>query len=406
MTGSGSSDDDARELDPLADGYVRLALAIGRHDARFVDAYFGPPAWRKEAARREARPPGELLDEGRALLERTRAARPSQRRTFLEKQIVAVVVFLRRLSGETPSLAEETRLLYDIEVPVLRTEELEAERAALESLLPGRGDLYSRVRAFRDRFIVPADRLESVVASCHDIVRERTRARLALPPGEGLEIEFTPGHPWSAYHWYEGSFRSRIEINTDLTHELGYLLTILSHEGYPGHHVHSSLTEARCVRSRGWREFTISLLFSPQIVVSEGLAIVGDSVIMTPAERLAIVRDALAPLAGLEGLDFETYLGVTEAGKSLYRANAEAGRRFLEGEADQEEFVSFLIRYALNKEDFARRSIDFARTYRSYMFAYATGEDLVLKRIGQGADRAARYFELLGAPVTPSDLAA
>ena len=33
----------------LAERYVKLVLAIGPHDADYVDAYYGPPEWRTEA---------------------------------------------------------------------------------------------------------------------------------------------------------------------------------------------------------------------------------------------------------------------------------------------------------------------------------------------------------------------
>ena len=42
----------APPVDPLraiAERYVRLVLAVGQHDADYVDAYYGPPEWRKEA---------------------------------------------------------------------------------------------------------------------------------------------------------------------------------------------------------------------------------------------------------------------------------------------------------------------------------------------------------------------
>ncbi len=40
------------QLDPIAEQYVRLGLALGEHDSDYVDAYFGPPEWRQEAAAR------------------------------------------------------------------------------------------------------------------------------------------------------------------------------------------------------------------------------------------------------------------------------------------------------------------------------------------------------------------
>ena len=36
-------------MDQLAEQYVRLVLAVGQHDADYVDAYYGPPEWRTQA---------------------------------------------------------------------------------------------------------------------------------------------------------------------------------------------------------------------------------------------------------------------------------------------------------------------------------------------------------------------
>ncbi len=35
--------------DTIAEGYVKLVLAVGQHDADYVDAYYGPPEWKKAA---------------------------------------------------------------------------------------------------------------------------------------------------------------------------------------------------------------------------------------------------------------------------------------------------------------------------------------------------------------------
>jgi hypothetical protein len=39
----------AAEVDKLAESYVKLVLAMGQHDADYVDAFYGPKEW-KEAA--------------------------------------------------------------------------------------------------------------------------------------------------------------------------------------------------------------------------------------------------------------------------------------------------------------------------------------------------------------------
>ena len=46
-------------LDSIARDYVRLSLAIGLKEDGYIDAYYGPPAWR-DAAKADRRPLGEL----------------------------------------------------------------------------------------------------------------------------------------------------------------------------------------------------------------------------------------------------------------------------------------------------------------------------------------------------------
>src|SRR5215217_7154442 len=41
-------------MTPLAERYVKLVLALGEHDAGYVDAYYGPEAWKRQAATEKA----------------------------------------------------------------------------------------------------------------------------------------------------------------------------------------------------------------------------------------------------------------------------------------------------------------------------------------------------------------
>ena len=42
-------DTQAARMNGIAERYVKLVLALGQHDADYVDAYYGPPEWKKEA---------------------------------------------------------------------------------------------------------------------------------------------------------------------------------------------------------------------------------------------------------------------------------------------------------------------------------------------------------------------
>src|SRR5919112_1037870 len=51
----------------IAESYARLVLAVGQHDADYVDAYYGPPEWRAEAEARK-RPLPEIRSEAEMLI--------------------------------------------------------------------------------------------------------------------------------------------------------------------------------------------------------------------------------------------------------------------------------------------------------------------------------------------------
>jgi hypothetical protein len=82
----------------------------------------------------------------------------------------------------------------------------------------------------------------------------------------------------------------------------------------------------------------------------------------------------------------------------------EAARLLLDDGRPAEEVAAFLVRHWLVSEDRARKSIEFIRTYRSYVFNYTVGEDLARRYVGAGSERTERFFALLQRPATPSGL--
>src|SRR5262245_16805882 len=61
-------------LTPIAEAYVRLALAVGVHDPDYVDAFYGPAEW-KTAADSAKIPVSEIRTRAAALLDSLRAVK-------------------------------------------------------------------------------------------------------------------------------------------------------------------------------------------------------------------------------------------------------------------------------------------------------------------------------------------
>lgn len=402
-----------------AETYVRLVLALGRHDAAFVDAYYGPPSLRDDVAR-DAWALADI-DKRAAVLEvdlRRLPALPDDapdaelhalRRAYLARQLNALRARIGMLQGRRYPFDEESRELYDAVAPRNDEAAFQGTLDALAARLGGTGDLPARYAAFRQAFVIPPDRLDAVFTAAIGECRRRTAAHVALPPGETFTVAYVTGKPWSGYNWYKGRFTSLIEVNTDLPVYIDRAIDLACHEGYPGHHVYNSLLEQHLVQERGWIEFSVYPLFSPQSLIAEGTANYGIQVAFTDAERRAFERETLFPLAGLDPRRVDEYYDVQALARQLSYAGNEAARGYLDGRMDAARAADWLVRFAMNTPAQAAQRVKFFDAYRSYVINYNLGEDLVKAYVERraGDDPAARwevFTRLLSSPRLPSNL--
>ena len=401
-------------LDSSAEQYVKLVLAVGEHDGNYVDAYYGPEAWAKEAKAAKV-PLPEIASRAAALVKAVEAVpAPSEpllamRRRFLLTQLSALSARVRMLSGERLKFNEESQALYDA-VDRNHTEaEFQAVLTELETLVPGQGSLTERLERFRKDFVIPKDKLDAVFRAAIEESRRRTLKHVTLPARETFTLEYVTGKPWGGYNWFKGNATSLIQINTDLPIFISRAIDLAAHEGYPGHHVYNALLEQHLVRERGWVEFTVYPLFSPMSLIAEGSANYGIDVAFPDAE--AYLRDVLFPLAGLDSKRAADYVRVEELTAKLSYAGNEAARQYLDGTLSRDAAREWLVRYGLMSPERATQRMSFIDTYRAYVINYNLGQDLVKQYVerqaGPGATPTRRwevFRELLSSPRLPSDL--
>jgi hypothetical protein len=240
--------------------------------------------------------------------------------------------------------------------------------------------------------------------------RARTLAHIALPPNESFTVEYVTNKPWGGYNWFKGNFHSVIQVNTDLPIFIDRAVDLAAHEGYPGHHVYNSLLEKNLVRDRGWMEFSVYALFSPQSLIAEGTANFGrDVAFPTKAERMKFEKEVLFPAAGIDPKRADEYYAVQDLMKDLNYAVNEAARRLINGEIDEKAAAEWLQKYAVMEPPRAQQRVKFIQRYRSYVINYNLGEDMVRRYIEKrsGADPDKRWSEfgkLLASPRLPSSL--
>ena len=405
-------------MNTLAERYVRLALSLGQHDADYVDAYYGPEPWRTEALA-EKLSLADIQSRADALVRELQMARPPEsademvrlRHTYLTTQLRSLRARASMVGGARMTFDEESRALYDAVAPMHTEAELQALLASLEAVLPGQGSLIDRLEAFRTRFVIPRDRLDATFQAAITGCRERTQQYVQLPGNESFTVEYVTGKSWSGYNWYQGNYRSLIQVNTDLPIYVDRAIDLACHEGYPGHHAYNVLIEKNLVRDRGWWEYSVVPLFSPQALIMEGTANYGIEVAFPKADRLEFERRVIFPAARLNPADVTPYYEVMDLVARLSYAGNEAARRYLNGEINASQAADWLAKYGLYSRPRAEQRVKFIDQYRSYVINYNLGKDMVAAHVETlaGADwtparRWQQFLRLISSPRLPSGL--
>jgi hypothetical protein len=401
-------------LDDAARAYVRMALEIGTHEKDYVDAYYGPPEWRTEA---EAHPRSiaELKAEAGRIHTALDAIDPAplqalelKRHAWLIAHVASAETRLDMIGGARLPFLEEAQRLFGLRPRLRPLESYDPALARIEALVPGEGPLSERVEAFRNRYMMPKDRLTAVMDAAIAECRKRTLAHLALTENERFTMELVNGQPWSADNWYKGDNLSLIQINTDLPIAVDRAIGLGCHEGYPGHHV-QGMNNERLYRDRGWVEFAIAPLYAPSSPLNEGGADFGVDLAFPREERLAFETETLYPLAGLDPATAPALQALRDAMRDLSGARLTIAAMYLDGELDRERALELTQRYQLMSRARAEQSLAFTDRYRSYVINYSAGEDVIrayVERSGGAADAQwAAYERIMSELMLPADLA-
>ena len=401
-------------LDSIARDYVKLQLAIGEKEEGYIDAYYGPPEWQAEAktdgstSAALAQRAGVLTVRLKSLADGRLDPLERRRRDFLLAQLKAASTRLAMIQGAKLPFADEAEALFGVRPELKPLSHYDPILARLERLVPGKGPLAERVDSFQERFTVPGDRLKPVFDSAIAECRRRTLEHIPLPAKERFTLEFVTGKSWGGYNWYKGDSTSLIQVNTDLPTRIGRAVDLGCHEGYPGHHVYNALLEEKLARGRGWVEYMVYPLYSPQSFIAEGSANYGIELAFPGDQKIRFETEVLYPLAGLSTRDAAAFAALQESMKDLAGARFTIARDYLEGRIDRPRAVELVQKYQLVSRARAEQSVRFTEQYRSYVINYGLGLDMVRAHVElAGPSQAARWTrmeKILSEPTLPSDL--
>ena len=422
LTGCGQSEEEADKnltLSQIGERYVKLMLRVGQYDSDFIDAYYGPDNLRPDSIadnQKENLPTDELVWEIHHLIHLLEDIDYSKfdeldiaHTAFLMKQLTAAKIKVSILGGSKFNFDEESKMLYDAIAPIHPNEYFDSLLIELDKALPGEGTIQERYKNFTDNFVIPKAKLDEAFKIALAEARKRTADKLDLPGEENFELEYVTDKSWSGYNWYQGGYRSIIQINTDFPVYVDRVIDLASHEGYPGHHVYNLMLEKHLVRGKGWVDFSVYPLFSPQSLIAEGSANFGIEMVFPGKERVEFEKNVIYPLAGLDSSQAELYSYIQMLREKLDYAGNEAARNYLNGEITREEAAACLEKYNLSSPERALQRTRFFDQYRSYVINYNLGKDLVKEYITRksGDDLKKRwevFEELLSSPKTASML--
>ena len=239
-----------------------------------------------------------------------------------------------------------------------------------------------------------------------DEARRRTLRLIDLPEGESLDLQVVEDKPYGAANWYLGNYRSRLELNISRPMNLFGLVYQMAHEGYPGHHAEFSIKESGIYRATGCVEQSLSLI-GPQLVISEGLALLASEIIFSAQELADWAAEHLLPLVELDPTEVDL-LRLIEGSRSFMLDDIGSNLELLlESGQSQAQALDYALAYTPYSFELLEKFCSFSKSplMRIYTFAYSQGKKL-LRPLMQ-SERCKEYLcRLLSEQTVPEDVRA
>lgn len=391
--------------------YIMLVLRIGKvireRTGEILYDYYGDRQLEEQIEKEELLSGEVLLFEALALAEDL----PGQgfeehRRLYLDKQLTALEMVCRRLCGAKSTLKEEAGRYFGLEVEWI-PEAIFAEALSIyDKALPGRGDIRKRLARHRKKYELSrgkASLLPELMQQAVKETRRRTGKLIGLPEEEQTEILPITDKPVKAMAQYMGNYKSAIMVNTGLPFYLPELLSVVSHEGYPGHIAEIVLKEEYLIKRKGYLEQQVGFLLTPPFVISEGIALLAMQSVFDRGEAELWMNSNIYTGFGLEA-DSSDLLAIQKATDLLRGAWCNAALLLDEGRTVSEA-VRYITKNTLHTEEQAGYAVkSLQRPFcEAYIFTYYYGRKL-LEPILSGPQKQEKLKGLLTEQTCISDL--
>lgn len=391
--------------------YILLVLRIGKAiQSQTQDVLYdlyGQPQLEAQVANENVWSAEELMRETSSLMNSLPIQGfDTRREVYLSKILAALETTCRRLTGIKLSLREEALRYFDIDIEWIPESIFEEALTLYEKALPGKGSIRERLINYNNHYELMKDKAYLLPELIQYTVKEtckRTSYIMELPSGAKAKIQPITDKPVKAMAQYLGNYNSTIFINTSIPFNISELLSIVSHEGYPGHIAEFILKEEYLVKRKGYIEQQVGFLLTPPYVISEGIALMALKNTFAPGEAEQWMADHIYPKLGIEG-DSTDLLTVQKA-KDLLRGVLCNAAFLMEEGRPINEVINYVMKYTLCSEEQAYYSIKVLQRpfCESYIFTYYHGR-ILLESALYGPNSNINLKRLLTEQITISDL--
>ena len=358
-------------LDQIAEEYVELMLAKIPHDPWDIYGYLDGPRGKRTAPidrnrtiylytpipqykdRSVAEIHGEAAKSCRELDELAKENN-TPRVNFLRSHMNSLKMRTEMLLGAQFSFQEMTRGLYGLTAPEYPEEMFADVLDELNQVLPGKGSLLERVESFRQKMVVPSNKLAATMTSAveafHDIAVERmgitkdSAPRLSFygfgPHRKGLELDgYVYDWEWDRINW-------EIVFSTDHAFAIDDIISFSCHEVEPGHLTFIGL-RTKAAYENGCPELAVIAQFNESSAFIEGAARMSIDLCLPGEELFAFERDLLFPLAGIDKGLAECLPAWHKFRKATNFAKLVLERNRWDGKWSKEEGIAWMKQYML-----------------------------------------------------------
>jgi hypothetical protein len=301
------------KLDVIAKDFVRLTLEAGEREPGYVDAYYGPADWATAAKAKPREVPALRAEADRlaAALKAVdgKALSPDEvrRKAFLAGQVKAAQTRLAMLAGVKFSFQDEAEGLFGVRPPIKPLSAYDPDPGQDRQAGPRRG----RPGDPRHRLPGPLHHPDRPAGAGDEGGDRRVQGAHGSPhrPAQGRALRPLVRHQ-------EALERLQLVQGRRPQPDRGQHRP--AHPDQPRRRpgLPRGLSGPPCAerpagreadQGKGWVEFSVYPLFSPQSLIAEGSANYGIRLAFPGDEKLAFERKTLYPLAGLDPATAQTY---------------------------------------------------------------------------------------------------